>query len=378
MPRPHICRYGKIAAKKSRRGPSDIQGLSIASISFGPIPLMHSECPVEFTPIMNQRAFGRESRQVSEIGLGTWQIGGNWGEVSDTSAENILATAVDQGINFFDTADVYGGGLSETRIGKFLGKTEAEVFVATKLGRGGDPGWPGNFTREAIRTHTEASLQRLGLDALDLTQLHCVPTEVLRDGAIFEPLRELQAEGKIRRFGASVESMEEARICVHQPGLSSLQIIFNIFRQKPITELFDLAQKKGVALIVRLPLASGLLSGKFTRETTFDPDDHRTFNRDGDAFNVGETFAGLPFERGVELADRIKAFVPDGLSMVDLALRWILDFEAVTTIIPGASRPEQVLGNARASSLPRLSPELHALLSEFYQNEVRDLIRGPY
>lgn len=327
---------------------------------------------------MKQRAFGRDPRQVSEVGLGTWQIGGNWGEVSDQAARDILATAVEQGVNFFDTADVYGGGLSEERIGRFLKETGADVFVATKLGRGGDPGWPENFTREAIRRHTEASLERLGVESLDLTQLHCVPTEVLRDGAIFEPLRELQAEGKILRFGASVESMEEARICVHQPGLSSLQIIFNIFRQKPITELFDLAQEKGVALIVRLPLASGLLTGKFTRETTFDPDDHRTFNRDGDAFNVGETFAGLPFENGVELADRIKAMVPDGMSMVDLALRWILDFEAVTTIIPGASRPEQVVGNTRSGSLPRLSPELHALLREFYETEVKALIRGPY
>lgn len=327
---------------------------------------------------MKQRAFGRDPRQVSEVGLGTWQIGGNWGEVSEKAAADILSTAVEQDINFLDTADVYGGGLSEARIGKFLRETGAEVFVATKLGRGGDPGWPGNFTREAIRRHTEASLERLGVESLDLTQLHCVPTEVLADGAIFEPLRELQTEGKIRRFGASVESMEEARICVHQPGLSSLQIIFNIFRQKPITELFDLAQQKGVALIIRLPLASGLLTGKFTRETTFDPGDHRTFNRDGDAFNVGETFAGLPFEKGVELADRIKAMVPEGISMVDLALRWILDFEAVTTIIPGASRPEQVAGNVRASDLPRLSPELHGLLRDFYETEVKGLIRGPY
>jgi aryl-alcohol dehydrogenase-like predicted oxidoreductase len=327
---------------------------------------------------MNHRVFGRESRKVSEIGLGTWQIGGNWGEVSGDAAAKILATAVEQGIDFFDTADVYGGGLSETRIGDFLRTSGSDVFVATKLGRGGDPGWPENFTREAIRSHTEASLARLGVDTLDLTQLHCVPTEVLRDGAVFEPLRELQAEGKIRRFGASVESMEEARICVHQPGLSSLQIIFNLFRQKPVTELFDLAREKGVALIVRLPLASGLLTGKFTRETTFDPGDHRNFNRDGDAFNVGETFAGLPFEKGVELADRIKAMVPEGMSMVDLALRWILDFEAVTTIIPGASRPEQVRGNVRAGNLPRLSPELHGLLRDFYETEVKASIRGPY
>ena len=192
---------------------------------------------------MKKRAFGQNGGPVSEVGLGTWQIGGGWGEVSDDRAEAILRTAVEQGINFFDTADVYGGGLSEKRISRFLGKSGADVFVATKLGRGGDPGWPGNFGRDAIRRHTEASLKRLGVDALDLTQLHCLPTEVLRQGEVFECLRELKAEGKIKAFGASVESMEEARICAHQPGISSLQIIFNLFRQKPITEVFDLAQR---------------------------------------------------------------------------------------------------------------------------------------
>ncbi|MEZ5278387.1 MAG: aldo/keto reductase [Opitutaceae bacterium] len=327
---------------------------------------------------MNKRVFGHNGGMVSEVGLGTWQIGGSWGEVSDETAEAILRTAVEQGINFFDTADVYGGGLSEQRISRFLRKSGDKVFVATKLGRGGDPGWPGNFGREAIRRHTEASLGRLGVESLDLTQLHCLPTEVLRQGEVFEWLRELRNEGKIRAFGASVESMEEARICAHQPGISSLQIIFNIFRQKPITELFDLAQSKGIAIIVRLPLASGLLSGKFTVDTRFGSGDHRSFNRDGQSFNVGETFAGLPFEKGVALADRLKEMVPDGMSLVDLALRWILDFEAVTTIIPGATRPEQVMGNVRASALPRLSPELHGALAEFYRNEVRDHIRGPY
>ena len=327
---------------------------------------------------MNKRQFAKEDRKVSEVGLGTWQIGGNWGEVTDETAGAILQTAVDQGIDFFDTADVYGGGLSERRIGRFLRETGAEVFVATKLGRGGDPGWPGNFTREVIRRHTEASLERLGVEALDLTQLHCLPTAVLREGEVFEWLRELRQEGKIKAFGASVESMEEARLCAHEPGLSSLQIIFNIFRQKPVTELFDLARQKGISIIVRLPLASGLLSGKFTTTTRFGPSDHRTFNRDGQAFNVGETFAGLPFEKGVALADQLTPLVPDGMNLVDLALRWILDFEAVTTIIPGATRPDQVIGNVRAGSLLRLSPELHGSLGEFYRNEVEAFIRGPY
>ena len=327
---------------------------------------------------MKHRAFGREQRRVSEIGLGTWQIGGDWGEVSDEVADSILTTAVDNGIDFFDTADVYGGGLSEKRIARFLGNTDADVMVATKLGRGAEPGWPANFTPEAIRRHAEESLRRLGVPSLDLTQLHCIPTEVLQEGNCFDTLRTLQAEGVIRRFGASVESMEEAHLCIHQEGLSSLQIIFNIFRQKPAGELFELAARKGVALIVRLPLASGLLSGKFSLETEFGSGDHRSYNRDGQAFNVGETFAGLCFEKGVGLVDELREMIPPDYSMVDLALRWILDFDAVTTIIPGASRPGQVLGNIRAAQLPRLSPELHDRLSEFYESRVKAHIRGPY
>ncbi|RME67156.1 MAG: aldo/keto reductase [Verrucomicrobia bacterium] len=327
---------------------------------------------------MHLRNFGHDTAKVSEIGLGTWQLGGDWGRVDEATAEAILETAVASGINFFDTADVYGGGLSEERIGRFLKKTGAPVFVATKLGRGGDPGWPGNFERAAIRAHTEASLRRLGVDALDLTQLHCIPTEVLREGAVFDHLRELRDEGKIRRFGASVESMDQALLCLEQEGLASLQIIFNIFRQKPIDVLFDRARERGVAIIVRLPVASGLLTGKLTRETTFAPDDHRQYNRDGQAFNVGETFAGLPFELGVELAEALKPLVPAGMTMAQMALRWILDFEAVTTVIPGASRPDQVRANAAASDLPPLSRELHARLRGFYRTRVHDHIRGAY
>ena len=327
---------------------------------------------------MKQRAFGSSGIEVSEVGLGTWQIGGSWGEVSETESLAILRAAVDRGVNFFDTADVYGDGRSESLIGRFLRESSADVFVATKLGRGGNPGWPGNFTFDAMRGHTEASLQRLGVEALDLTQLHCVPTEVLRRGEVFEHLRNLQSQGKIRRFGASVESMEEALLCLEQEGLASLQIIFNIFRQKPIDTLFEKAQEKGVALIVRLPLASGLLSGKFTKTTHFSADDHRNFNRDGQAFNVGETFAGLPFEKGVELADAIKPMVPEGMTMAQMALRWILDFPAVSTIIPGARNTAQVESNVSASDLPVLGHELHARLREFHAAEVAPHIRGPY
>lgn len=328
---------------------------------------------------MKQRKFGKTGPTGGEIGLGCWQLGGSdWGNVSEESALEILETAVAQGTTFFDTADVYGGGRSEELIGKFLRRKPRAVFVATKLGRGSDPGGPDNFTPGAIQAHTEASLRRLGVDALDLTQLHCVPTDVLRQGDVFDALRGLQQQGKIRRFGASVESMEEALICLEQPGLASLQIIFNIFRQKPITTLFDAAKEKGVAIIVRLPLASGLLSGKMTKDTQFSPNDHRVYNRDGQAFNVGETFAGLPYEKGVELADALKAFVPDGLTPAQMALRWILDFEAVSVVIPGAKNPEQVKANAAASGLPPLGPELHQRLSDFYTQNVEAFIRGPY
>jgi aryl-alcohol dehydrogenase-like predicted oxidoreductase len=312
------------------------------------------------------------------MGLGTWQLGGaDWGEVDDSVALETLAGAADAGVNFFDTADVYGLGRSEQLIGKFIKQRREKYFVATKLGRFPEPGWPKNFSLDTLRAHTEASLHRLGVECIDLTQLHCIPTDVLLDGEVFESLRVLKREGKIKNFGVSVESDEEAFICLDQPGLSSLQIIFNIFRQKP-TELFDQAKKKGVALIVRLPLASGLLSGRFTKETKFADEDHRTYNRDGQAFNVGETFAGLPFEKGVELSVSLGEMVPEGMTMAQMSLRWILDFDAVTVIIPGASTPTQSRANAGASDLPPLSEKLHARLSEFYQAHVAAHIRGKY
>jgi aryl-alcohol dehydrogenase-like predicted oxidoreductase len=317
--------------------------------------------------------------QVSEIGLGCWQLGGDmWGDVSEADAFAILRAAVTAGTNFFDTADVYGGGRSEELIGKFLKTEERPIFVATKLGRRGDPGWPENFTDSVIRKHTEDSLRRLDVEALDLTQLHCIPTEDLKKGEVFESLRKLQKEGKIRGFGASVESMDQALICLNQEGCISLQIIFNIFRQKPIKELFDQAKAKNVALIIRLPLASGLLSGRMRKDTQFAQNDHRVTNRDGQMFNVGETFAGLPYETGVELADELKPLVPYGWTMAQMALRWILDYDAVTTIIPGASRPDQAGPNASASDLAPLSPEVHAKLQEIYTLRVHHHIRGPY
>jgi aryl-alcohol dehydrogenase-like predicted oxidoreductase len=326
---------------------------------------------------MNTREFGRDGSRVPEVGLGTWQLGSDWGPVDDARARQVLSTALDHGVTFFDTADVYGPGISEERLGRFFRGSSERPFIATKLGRHPEPGWPENFTLESMRNHTEASLRRLGAEVLDLTQLHCLPTEEYRKGAVFDNLRTLREEGMIRRFGASVESVEEALLCLEQDGLYSLQVIFNLFRQKPAIDLFRAARKKGVALIVRLPLASGLLAAKFSNRTVFPEDDHRNYNRDGEAFNVGETFAGLPFPKGLELVERLQPLVPGSLTMAQMALRWILDFDEVGVIIPGATRPGQVVSNVSTSSLPRLPRELHGELRHFYDDEVARHLRGP-
>ena len=332
---------------------------------------------------MHHRPFNGSTRQVSDIGLGCWQIGGSWGEVEESTAMQILADAQDAGINFFDTADVYGGGRSENLIGRFLKDRglKDEIFVATKLARKGDVTDPQNVSPASIAAYTEGSLARLGVEALDLTQLHCISTDLLRDGAAFDALRNLKKQGKIKAFGASVESMEEAEICMAQEGLASLQIIFNCFRQKPIHTIFDAAKERKIALIIRLPLASGLLAGKMSKQTEFAEDDHRNFNADGEKFNVGETFAGLEFETGVEAADAMKPVLTgaaDGATMAQASLRWILDHDAVTTVIAGASRPSQVRDNAAASDLPPLAESTHARLAEIYEEKVKARIRGPH
>ena len=327
---------------------------------------------------MKKRPFGKTGIAVSEVGLGCWQLGGaDWGDVSETLAHDILSAAVDSGVTFLDAADVYGSGRSEELIGKFLKQCSEKIFVATKLGRTSDL-YPDKYTEAGLRAATEASLRRLGVETLDLTQLHCVPMDVLKQGDVFEWLGKLKQEGKIQNFGASVESIEEAHVCLAQPELVSLQIIFNIFRQRPITELFPAAKEKNVALIVRLPLASGLLSGKFTKDTVFGANDHRTYNRDGQAFNVGETFAGIPFDKGVELAGEMSFFVPDSLTMVQMAQRWILDHDEVSVVIPGARTVEQAIENASVSKLPGLPEPLHERLANYYRSEVEPNIRGPY
>ena len=330
---------------------------------------------------MKTRSFGSTGRQVSEIGLGTWQLGGaEWGDVPESQALETLRVAAEEGITFIDTADIYGDGRSERIIGRFLKERpdRDKFFVATKLGRSSDPGWPQNFEPDAIRRHTEGSLERLGVKSIDLTQTHCIPHEEVRKGKVFAALAQLKREGLIKAFGASVESMDEAKTCLDVEGLEALQIIFNVFRQKPIEAIFERAKRQKVAIIVRLPLASGLLSGKFKRDQQFGEKDHRNFNRDGQAFNVGETFAGLGLEKGVELADALKSFVPAETPMAQWALRWCLDFDAVTTVIPGATRPEQARQNASASTAPPIAAETHEKLRDFYQQRVAEHVRGSY
>lgn len=327
---------------------------------------------------MKYRSFGKDGVQISEVGLGCWQIGGNWGDVEESTAREILKASLDNGVNFLDTADVYGNGRSETIIGEYLaGKTE-DFFIATKVGRG-EGIYPDQYSMETISLRIENSLRRLKVEALDLVQTHCIPLNEMQNGDTYDCLRELQNQGKIIRFGASVETMEEANWAIdHIPDLYSLQIIFNIFRQKPVTELFENAKSRHTGILARVPLASGLLSGKMTTDTSFGESDHRNFNRDGQAFNVGETFAGLPYEKGIELVDRLKSYKEPKLAMAQWALRWILDFDAVSTVIPGASKVSQAEGNATASKLDSLSPETHLALADFYDSKIKEHIRGPY
>ncbi len=327
---------------------------------------------------MNYRDF--KGTPIAEIGLGTWQLGSaDWGNVNQDDAFNILKAYTDAGGNFLDTADVYGMGVSETVIGKFLKTTSAEIHVATKLGRRGDGGngWPQNFTYDAMKRQAEDSLKHLGISQLFLEQLHCIPTDEMRSGKVFDNLRKLQQDGLIKHFGASVETSEEALICLEQDGLASLQIIFNLFRQHVADEVFAKAKEKGVAIIVRVPLASGLLTGKFTETTQFSPADHRNYNANGEAFNTGETFSGIEFKEGVALSHKIQALLPDERT-AQWALRWILDHPEVTTVIPGASKVAQVNSNVAASGLSPLSQPIHQQLRKLYDEEIYDKIRGVF
>lgn len=328
---------------------------------------------------MKYRKLGKNGPEVSEIGLGCWQLGADWGDpVSEEMGLNILQEAVSQGVTLFDTADVYGQGKSESLIGTFLKSEKKPLQVITKFGRGNGV-YPDNYSKKTLFNSVEKSLKRLGVDSLDLIQLHCVPQEILVDGAIFSWLRDLKNQGMVKNFGASIESIEQGLICMEQEDLLSLQVIFNIFRQRVVTELFPKALETGTGIIVRLPLASGLLSGKFDSSTTFSSNDHRNYNRNGEAFNVGETFAGLPFEKGIKLTDQLKkSYAPKDMNMAQFALRWILDHEAVSCVIPGASKVQQVRSNAHASAIPPLTEDLHRKLNNFYKDDIDQFIRGAY
>jgi aryl-alcohol dehydrogenase-like predicted oxidoreductase len=327
---------------------------------------------------MKYRSF--KQHKVSEIGLGTWQLGSaDWGVINDDEAFSILQAFVDAGGNFIDTADVYGMGISERVIGRFLKTVNKELFVATKLGRRSDGanGWPQNFTYDGMKSNIESSLKNLDVSKLFLEQLHCIPTEEMRSGKVFDNYRKLKEEGLIENWGASVETSEEALICLEQEGLASLQIIFNLFRQHVADEVFAKAKERGVAIIVRVPLASGLLTGKFNEQTKFAEKDHRNYNANGEAFNAGETFSGIEFTEGVKLSKEIASLLPDE-RMAQWSLRWILDHPEVTTVIPGATKIEQAKSNVDASDLPPLSKEVHQKLRALYDSKIKPKIRGHY
>lgn len=324
---------------------------------------------------MNYRNLGKTGLKVSEVSLGTWQVGGGWGgEFDHSSAETIINAAIDSGVNFIDTADVYDGGLSEAAVGSVVRSRRDEVFVATKCGRHLSPHVEESYTPEALRGFVEDSLKNSGLERLDLIQLHCPPTQVYYRPEIFELFDRLKDEGKIANMGVSVEKVEEAEKALQYDNVTTVQMIFNMFRHRPRERFFQDAMARGVGIIVRVPLASGLLSGKFTRDTTFDKNDHRTFNRDGSAFDKGETFSGVPFETALDAVEELRSVLPKNSSMAQSAVRWVLDHPAVSTVIPGASRTEQVSSNCAVSELPPLAPETHAAVNRIYDERIRPLV----
>ena len=308
------------------------------------------------------------------VGLGCWQLGADWGEVSEDSAMAILDAAVDAGVTFLDTADVYGDGRSERLVGRLLAQRgpEAGLVVATKMGRRAAPHVAGAYTLDRFRVWADRSRENLGMDSLDLIQLHCPPTEVFRREETYDALDTLVDEGTVKAYGVSVETVDEALTAIARPNVASVQIVFNIFRRKPLEAVLPAAVEAGVGIIARVPLASGLLSGKFDASTTFAADDHRSYNRHGEAFDVGETFAGVPFEVGVAAAAEVARLTPEGATTAQLALRWIIDQPGVTTVIPGASRPEHARGNAAAADLAPLDDATLDALEEIYDERIRE------
>jgi aryl-alcohol dehydrogenase-like predicted oxidoreductase len=320
---------------------------------------------------VEQRILGRTGRPVSVVGLGTWQLGSDWGDVDETTALDILAASIEAGVTLFDTADVYGDGRSEQLIGRFLREhRDANVLVATKMGRRVDQ-QPENYTLANFRDWNDRSRHNLGVDRLDLVQLHCPPTPVYRSDEVFDALDTMVDEGRIANYGVSVERADEALTAIARPNVASVQIILNAFRQKPLDSVLPAADAAGVGILARVPLASGLLSGRYTKETTFAADDHRNYNRHGEAFDVGETFAGVDFETGVEAAQEFAALAGGAVTPAQLALRWIIDQSGVTTVIPGARNVEQAQGNAAAASLDQLTAGEQATIRNLYDRRIR-------
>ncbi|UOR04848.1 aldo/keto reductase [Hymenobacter aerilatus] len=321
---------------------------------------------------MQHRTLGKTGFSISEISLGTWQVGGRWGEpFSHENADAILNAAVDGGINFIDTADVYGDGESEKAVGRLVRNRSERIYVATKCGRQLQPHTNEAYQTKALRQFVENSLRNMQLEALDLIQLHCPPTDVYYRPEIFELFDRLKEEGKILNMGVSVERVEEGLKALNFPNVTTIQLIFNMFRQRPTELLFAEAKRNDVGLIVRVPLASGLLTGKFTPQTTFAPDDHRQFNRHGEAFDKGETFSGVDYETGLAAVEELKQLFPDQPNLAPIALRWVLMFDEVSCVIPGASKPEQLASNLQAAELPALTEEQMQAVRAVYDQKIR-------
>ncbi|UCS93071.1 aldo/keto reductase [Echinicola marina] len=324
---------------------------------------------------MKYRLLGKTGLKVSEISLGTWQVGGGWGGAFDEkAAHRIINSAIDQGVNFLDTADVYDNGASEKAVGRVLKERSEEIYVASKCGRQISPHVSEGYTPEALRAYVEASLKNMQLESLDLIQLHCPPSEVYYRDEIFELFDRLIGEGKIRHFGVSVEKVSEAMQAIKYPNVSTVQIIFNMFRQKPLEMFFAEAKKNNIGIIARVPLASGLLTGKMDSSITFDKNDHRDFNRNGEAFDKGETFSGVDFELGLKAVEELKPVFAGNATLASWALRWILMFEQVSTVIPGASKVEQVESNVNAGQLSPLSSDQMEKVKDVYNAYIKPTV----
>lgn len=323
---------------------------------------------------MKYRILGKTDYEISEVSYGSWAIGGSWGSVDDETSLKTMQKAVDMGINFFDTADVYGDGRSEQLIGKLIKNTDQRIYVATKAGRRSNPHIAQSYTKENLTAYIDRSLKNLGVECLDLIQLHCPPTAVYDDDAVFEALDDIKKQGKIAHYGVSVEKVDEALRAIERPNVDTVQIIYNMFRLKPDEVFFKRAKEKNIGIIVRVPLASGLLTGKMTRDTQFEKDDHRSYNRHGEAFDKGETFSGVDYELGLDAVEELRKIKPNGFTMAQFALKWILMNDAVSCTIPGGRKPEQVADNAAASELAGLDSEVMNQVRDIYDKYIKESV----